>query len=197
MLDDLPGEHLGCRESQFPDGSLYLLRESRIIFPAEVQRLSESDFDPAWSGKVLTTMEDFLDSTQSNGYDRHPQSGRDEADARLKRMNLACFGSLALGEEENRPSAADQVAKIPQRAARTGLSLWQGKRIERQRQKPVQEAVPEPLELRMPLRMKMGIEELFPHRDPGVIPVSGGESRQDARRVHVALVIRCEDHRSA
>ena len=93
--------------SKLPDGLLYLLRESRIIFPAEVQRLSESDLNPAWSRKVLTTMEDSLDSAQPNGYDRHTQPGRDEADTGLKRVDLASFGSLAFREEENRPSAAD------------------------------------------------------------------------------------------
>ena len=170
-----------------------MLRESWIVFPAEVQRLSESDLDPAWSEEVLTPVEDFLDSAQPDRYDWHPQPGRDEADAGLKRVDLARFGAFAFREEENRPSAADQVAKIPQRSARSGFCLRQGKRVEKQRQKPVQKAVPEPLELGMPLRMKMGIEEFFPHRDRRAIPVSRGESRQDARRVHVALMIRGED----
>ena len=104
--------------------------ESRIVFPAEVQGPSESDVDPAWSGEVPTTMEDSLDSTQPNGYDRNPQPGRDETDAGLKRVDLARFSAFALREEENRPSAADQVAKIPQRSARSGFGLWQGKRVE-------------------------------------------------------------------
>ena len=59
--------------SKVPNGLLYLLRESRIIFPAEVQRLSENDVDPARSGKVVATMEDSLNSAQPNRYDRHAQ----------------------------------------------------------------------------------------------------------------------------
>ena len=85
-----------------------------MIFPAEMQWRAESDFDRTRPGEIVTAMEDSLDSAQPNRYDRHPQPGRDEADAGLKRVDLASFGSLAFGEEENGPSAADQVAKIPQ-----------------------------------------------------------------------------------
>jgi hypothetical protein len=56
---------------------------------------------------VLTAVQDFLDSPQPHGYNRHPQAGRDETNAGLKRVDLANLGSLTFGEEENGPSTAD------------------------------------------------------------------------------------------
>lgn len=159
--------------------------------------MSENNLHPAWSGEVLTAMEDLLDSTQPDGHDRHTQPGRDETDAGLKWLDLAGLGSGTFGKEENGPAAANQVSKIPQRSTCTGFGLWQGKGVKEQPQKPIQQAVPQPLELRMPPRVKMCVEEFFPHRYAHPVAISHRESRQDAGRIHVALMIRREDDWSA
>jgi len=138
-------------------------------------------------------MEDRLYPSQANGHHRHPEAGGNQADARLKRLNLARPSSLSFGKKQDGPIVVDQIPDIAQRLADTSLGLRNRERVEEQGYERIQEAIPEPLIGRVTFRAKMRIEILLPHCGGHTVPVTCRQGRQNQRRIQVALVVRCKN----
>src|SRR5688572_16553223 len=80
--------------------------------------------------------------------------------------------------------------------SRTGFTLRNRKRIEVEARQVVIQRVGEHFAPRVLLRMEVRLEELLEHRRRDAAPPAPRQRRQNHRHVHVALVVRREDHRA-
>ena len=112
-------------------------------------------------------------------------------------VDLARLRPPPLGEDQHRKAGVEHLADVLQRLPRAGLALGQRERVEEQRRQVVVERVGEPGAPRVLRRKEVRLEEFLGHRRGDAVAEPGGQRRQDDRRIHVALVVRGENHRPA
>ena len=110
--------------------------------------------------------------------------------------DFAMVGPFAFGKDQHREAVAEQLARIAQRLARARLALRQRERVEECRRQVVLEASRDSLAARVPLWEKMRLEEFLRHRGGDTAAPPSRQRRENHRHIHVALMIRREDHRA-
>src|SRR5688572_14102744 len=104
-------------------------------------------------------------------------------------------GSLAFGKDQHGETAADQFTGVAQRLSSARFTLRQWKRVEECGGQVILEAPRQPLAARVAFRKKVRLEKLLRHCRGDAAPPSSWKRGENHRHVHVALVIRGEDHR--
>ena len=105
------------------------------------------------------------------------------------------LGPPAFGKQQHRIAVAEQFAHIAKRLPRSGFPLRQREGVEKCGRQPVVQAVGEPFLARELLGEKMRLEKFFRHRRRHARAPSHRQRGEYHRRIHVALVVGCENHR--
>src|SRR6516162_7404439 len=100
-------------------------------------------------------MENLIYTSQSNRNCGYLQPRRDQANPRLKGLDLSSFRSLAFRKKQYGPIVANQFSQVAQRFARASFGLGNRKRIEEQCDQPIQEAIPKPFIARVAVRREV------------------------------------------
>src|ERR1051326_368355 len=170
--------------------------ECLVIVSGQRQRFAERDTDAAWPRHLPGVMQDFVESFNPDGDHRHAEARRDHADTGTEPLDLAGVAPLAFGKDEDRKAVLEHLADVAERLPRAGFALRERTRVEEERREIIIEAVGEPRFLPVLLREEVHLEELLRHRRREAIAQACWQRDQDARRVHVALMIRREHHRT-
>src|SRR5262245_14076570 len=108
-------------------------------------------------------MENAIDTIEPNWNDRDVQARGNHTDAAAKWLDAARFRSLTLGEDEDGPSVAHELAHVLQRVTRPDLALWNRKRVEEETGKVIVQGVGERLSPGVFSREEVRPEELLEH----------------------------------